>query len=74
MSNRQLRISHQAEISKRIHDFIGKRIHIVLKDSTSFFGILRQVSSGSIILENMRTKTVSHDMTTIAEIYIDSQT
>ena len=72
MSTRQLRLSDPIQISKRIGEFLGKRIHVVFTDNTSLSAELKTVTIHEMILENMRQKKVTHRMDTIAEIYIDT--
>ena len=73
MSTKQLRISDQEQIKSKAPAFLGKKINIVLLDSTAVFGKLIEVSSQEILLENMRMKKAKYPYRSIAELYIDSK-
>jgi hypothetical protein len=53
-------------------EFIGKKINIVLSDSTAMFGVLKKVSDAEIVLMNMRMENVKYPFTSITEIYLDT--
>ncbi|HEY9047307.1 MAG TPA: hypothetical protein VIN08_15485 [Ohtaekwangia sp.] len=72
MGTRQLRLNDSVQIRKRIHDFTGKTINVVLTDSTAIMGILEKISDTGIVLKNMRMKNVSYTFDNIAEIYFDT--
>jgi hypothetical protein len=60
-----------AIIGSRIREFVGKKMQIVLNDSTSFFGQLEAVNDKGIVLQNMRNKKTNYTLNSISEIYID---
>lgn len=73
MATKQLRLSDPDQIKKRIGDFIGKKINIVLIDNTTAFGELKGVNGTDILLVNMRNKKNSYPLSKIAEVYIDTE-
>jgi hypothetical protein len=72
MGTKQLRLSEPEQIKKRVSSFLGKKINIVLQDSTVVFGELKEVSTIEILLLNMRLKKVRYPYSAIAEVYVDS--
>jgi hypothetical protein len=72
MSTRQLRITDPIEISKRIAEFIGKKIHVVFNDNTALSGKLTNANSTELVLQNMLLKKNTRPLNSVVEIYIDS--
>lgn len=72
MGTRQLRLNDAALIQKRIHEFVGKTINVVLTDQTAMVGVLKKADDSKIILKNMRMKDVSYTFDKIAEVYFDT--
>lgn len=72
MGTRQLRLNDSVQIRKRMPDFTGKTINVVLTDSTAIVGTLEKTSDNGIVLKNMRMKNVSYPFDKIAEIYFDT--
>ena len=72
MRTKQLRISDILQIKSRMPEFIGKKISIVLEDSTAMFGELKKVSDTEIVLMNMRMEKMKYPFNSITEIYLDT--
>jgi acetyl-CoA carboxylase carboxyltransferase component len=72
MGTKQLRLSDPEQIRKRIDEFVGKQINIVLTDSTVAFGTLEHVNATGITLQNMRLKKTTYPFVTLTEIYFDT--
>jgi hypothetical protein len=72
VGTRQLRLSDPAQIRKRIGEFLGKSVNVVLADNTVMFGELVAVETSGIKLRNMRCKTLSYPFNTIRELYLDT--
>jgi acetyl-CoA carboxylase carboxyltransferase component len=72
MGTKQLRLSDPEQIRKRIDEFVGKQINIVLTDSTVVFGTLEHVTATGITLQNMRLKKTIYPFVTLTEIYFDT--
>ncbi|SKC43099.1 hypothetical protein [Ohtaekwangia koreensis] len=72
MGTRQLRLNDSVQIRKRIQEFVGKTISIVLTDNTAMFGVLEKADESKIVLKNMRMKNVSYTFDKIAEVYFDT--
>jgi hypothetical protein len=73
MGIKQLRLSDRQIIQKRIGEFVGQPINIVLKNSLVMMGTLVGSDNQSIVLENMRLKKVRYTLDTIDEIYFDTK-
>jgi small nuclear ribonucleoprotein (snRNP)-like protein len=73
MSIRQIRLSSIDQIKSRIREFEGKRIQVVLSNSTAIYGELKSVEALGIVLENRRMKRNLLPFDTITEIYFDQQ-
>ena len=73
MRTKQLRLNDAAQIRKRMGEFLGKQINIVLTDSTVMFGELKKVNDGEIVLRNMRLENISYPFAAIAEVYFDTK-
>lgn len=74
MGNRQQRISDQREILRKIPELIGTKIQVVLSSGVSYIGVVRELTSDTLIMENMRNKKVTYPVNSLSEIYIDSHT
>ena len=72
MRTKQLRISDSQQIKSKASTFLGKKINIVLMDDTAVFGKVTEVGDTGIELVNMRLKKVKYPFSSIAEVYIDS--
>ena len=72
MSTRQLRITDPIQISKRIGEFTGKKIHVVFNDNTALSGKLTNVNATELVLQNMLLKKSIRPLNSVVEIYIDS--
>ena len=64
-------MSDPGEISNRISEFVGKKINIVLRDSTTRTGEIEGVKRESIILRDMRLKRSVFPLAQVAELYFD---
>jgi hypothetical protein len=72
MRTKQLRLIDSDQIRKRMNEFIGKKINIVLTDRTVMFGELKRVNDTSIVLRNMRLENVTYAIQSIVEIFLDT--
>ena len=72
MRTRQLRLNDLNQIQRKLPEFLGKRINIVLSDRTVMFGELKKVNESEIILRNMRMENVRYAFKNIVEIYLDA--
>lgn len=68
---RQLRLSTSDQFQKRLKDFIGKKINIVLCNRKVLFGELTNLDIGQLTFENLRQQKVTLLFTDISEIYLD---
>lgn len=68
---RQLRLSTLEQIKKRLKDLIGKKINIVMRDRTVFFGELKNFDIINLTLLNMRQQPVTVLLKEIDEVYLD---
>jgi hypothetical protein len=73
MSTRQLRLNTQDQIRKRLKEFIGKKINIVLNDGTVVLVLLQQCDELSITAKNMRLKKITFPLEKINEVYFDTK-
>ena len=73
MRTKQLRLSDSEQIRRRMNEFIGKKINIVLTDRTVMFGELKKVNDTTIVLRNMRLENISYAFQSIVEIYLDTR-
>ena len=71
MSVRQIRFSSLEQIQKRLKDFAGKKINIVLCNRTVLFGWLKSVDQENLSFVNMREALVSLPLNEITEVYLD---
>ncbi len=72
MRTRQLRLNNRDQIQRRMPEFLGKKINIVLSDRTVMFGELKKVNTSEIILRNMRMENIRYEFKNIVEIYLDA--
>ena len=72
MGTRQLRINDPDQIRKRVQEFIGKSINVVLDNGMIMSGKLTAVKDAEIILQNMRLQKRPYSFDSITELYIDS--
>lgn len=72
MGTRQLRLSTQEEIRKRLPEFKGKKINIVLNDQTVMLVTFHAIENAVAKAENMRLKKISIPLDSISEIYFDT--
>jgi len=72
MGVKQLRLSDPQAIQKRIREFIGKPVTLVLKNSMAMMGTLVELDDQSVTLQNMRLKKVRYPFESIEEVYLDS--
>jgi hypothetical protein len=68
---RQQRLSDPAKIRERVMELLDKKINIVLTDNRAVFGVLKEVTSDNLVIENMRLKTISYRFEDVNEIYFD---
>ena len=73
MRTKQLRLTESGQIRRRINEFIGKKINIVLTDRTAMFGELMRTNDASIVLKNMRLQNTTYPLQSIVEVFLDTQ-
>jgi hypothetical protein len=73
MSTRQLRLNTLDQIQKRIQEFAGKKINIVLNDSTVILAVVRKADQSFLEVQNMRQKNIKIPLNKINEIYYDTK-
>lgn len=71
MVTRQVRLSTPGQIRKKLVDFTGKKINIVMNDRTVFFGELKHVDRDSLTFTNMRQGTSTVRLSEVSEVYLD---
>lgn len=71
MVTRQLRLNTLDQIQKRLKEFIGKKINIVLVNRTVLFGELRSITDTQLTCVNMRMDPFTLSLTEISEVYLD---
>jgi hypothetical protein len=71
---RQLRLTGQDQIRKRVNEFLSKKINIVLKDNRVMTGEVTDVLDTGITVKNMRLKKMHFPFHEITEIYFDTLT
>ena len=71
MRTRQLRLSSLDQIQKRLKEFTGKKINIVLCDRTVLFGELKSIGDTELTFVNMRLEPLSLSLKDISEVYLD---
>ena len=69
---KQLRINNADEIRRRISEFAGKKINVVLADNRVIIGELNEITPDGIYLKNMRLKKVFFTFSELSEIYFDT--
>jgi hypothetical protein len=73
MSTRQLRLNTEVQIRKRLKEFKGNKINVVLRDNTVLLGNLIDVNDSSVSVRNMRLRTQQIQLKDISEIYFDTR-
>jgi len=73
MRTKQLRLNDSAQIRKRMPEFLGKKINVVLNNRTVVFGELQHVDEAKVVVKNMRLEKMTIPYDVIVEIYLDSQ-
>jgi hypothetical protein len=71
MVTRQLRLNTLEQIRKRLKEFIGKKVNIVLANRTVFFGELKDISDTHLTILNMRLESFTFPLKEIGEVYLD---
>ena len=71
MVTRQLRLSTLEQIQKRLKEFIGKKINIVLFNRTVLFGELKSIDHTQLTFVNMRLEPFMLALKDISEVYLD---
>ena len=71
MRTRQLRLTSLDQMQKRLKEFTGKKINIVLCDRTVLFGELKSIGDQELTFVNMRLEPVSLSLKDVTEIYLD---
>jgi len=71
MATRQLRLNTPEQIREKLTAHSGKKINIVLRDRTVFFGELRTVDHRSLKFANMRDQEITLPLSHISEVYFD---
>ena len=73
MRTKQLRLNDSDQIRRRMPEFVGKKINIVLNDRTVMFGELTKANDDAIVLKNMRLENVTYPFRSIVEVYLDTR-
>jgi ribosome maturation factor RimP len=68
---RQIRLSTLDQIEKRLKEFIGKKINIVLCNRKVLFGELKRLDGEKLSFLNMRQQVVTLPLADISEVYLD---
>lgn len=68
---RQIRLSSPEQIQKRLQDFTGKQVNIVLRNRTVLFGEIRQSDDTQVTFTNLRNERFSLPLQEISEVYLD---
>ena len=71
--NRQIRLSSFDQLQKRLGDFTGKKINIVMRNRRVLFGELRKADSSLITFVNMRNQEFTLPLAEISEVYLDTK-
>ena len=71
MVTRQVRLSTPEQIRKKLVDFTGKKINIVMRDRTVFFGTLKHVDRDNLTFINMRQEPSTVPLSAVSEVYLD---
>lgn len=64
-------MSTPEQIRKKLVDYAGKKINIVMCDRTVFFGELKQVDRDNLTFTNMRQESSTVPLSEISEVYLD---
>jgi ribosome maturation factor RimP len=73
MRTKQIRLNDSEQIRRRMPEFVGKKINIVLHDRTAMIGELRKIDGDKIVLRNMRLENMKYPFQDIAEVYLDQK-
>jgi len=73
MSVRQIRLSNFEQIQKRLKEYTGKKINIVLCNRTVHFGELKTLDITHLTFINMRQEKVVLALRDVNEVYVDIQ-
>ncbi|MEX1239778.1 MAG: hypothetical protein WEB30_08675 [Cyclobacteriaceae bacterium] len=71
--NRQIRLSTIDQLQKRLKDFTGKKINIVMRNRKVLFGELKNADETQLTFMNMRNERFTLLLKEISEIYMDSK-
>lgn len=71
MVTRQIRLSTLEQMRKRLREFTGKKINIVLFNRKVLFGELKSVDDSSLTFANMRLESFTLSLKDISEVYLD---
>ncbi len=71
MVTRQLRLNTPDQIKKRLTEFVGKKINIVLTNRTVLFGELKRITDTQLTCVNMRMDPFTLSLAEISEVYLD---
>jgi small nuclear ribonucleoprotein (snRNP)-like protein len=71
MVTRQIRLNTLEQIQKRLKQFIGKKINIVLSNRTVLFGELKDIDDAQLTFVNMRLESFTLSLKDISEVYLD---
>jgi hypothetical protein len=71
MSIRQHRLDSTEKIREKVRDLTGKKITLVLSNSTSILGELKSVESDGVVVMNGRLKQNRYPFIEIRELYFD---
>lgn len=68
---RQIRLSSPEQIQKRLQDFTGKQVNIVLRNRTVLFGEIKHSDDRQVTFTNLRDERFSLPLQEISEVYFD---
>lgn len=71
--NRQIRLSTFEQLQKRLKDFTGKKINIVMCNRKVLFGELTNIDETQLTFVNMRNERFTLPLKEISEVYMDSK-
>lgn len=71
MVTRQIRLSTLEQMQKRLKEFIGRKINIVLSNRTVLLGELKRADDTSLTFANMRLESFTLSLKDINEVYLD---
>ena len=71
MVTRQIRLNTLEQIQKRLKEFIGKKINIVLCNRTVLFGELKSIDNTELTFVNMRLEPFTLALNDVSEVYVD---